>query len=345
MKKTFKTFAIIVTVFFVTILSACGGSSSSGGTSDGGSGGEGSTQLIKVAFNQPENHPQFKAMEEFGKKFKELTDGAYEIEMYPNELLGAQRETMELVQSGTIGMSIVAGSLMENFNEEFVVFNLPYVFDSKDHQMSVLNNQDIVGDLYTSVEDQGMTVVAGFHGGVRNVYNKEKPINTPEDLKGLKIRIIESDTNIKMMENMGGTGTPMGQGEVYTAIQSGVIDGGENNELIYSNLKHVEIAPYYSYTQHLMIPDYLIINTDLLKGMSEEHQKIFKEELAKAVDHEVELWDADVEAAKKAAEEAGAEFNELDIKVFQEAVQPVIDEKLSSDSAKALYEKVREVAE
>ncbi|MEW9108068.1 TRAP transporter substrate-binding protein [Cytobacillus gottheilii] len=345
MKKTFKTFAIVVTVFFVTMLAACGGSSSSGDTSDGGSGGSGSAQEIKVAFNQPENHPQYKAMEEFGEKFKELTDGAYEIKMYPNELLGAQRETMELVQSGTIGMSIVAGSLMENFNEEFVVFNLPYVFDSKDHQMSVLNNQDIVGDLYTSVEDQGMTVLAGFHGGVRNVYNSEKPINTPEDLAGLKIRIIESDTNIKMMENMGGTGTPMGQGEVYTAIQSGVIDGGENNELIYSNLKHVEIAPYYSYTQHLMIPDYLIINTDLLNGMSEEHQNIFKEELAKAVDREVELWDADVEAAKKAAEEAGAEFNELDIKVFQDAVQPVIDEKLSSDSAKALYEKVREVAE
>lgn len=342
MRKSIKSLAIIVSVFLVlSLLAACGGKS------EETAGGEAPAkkQLLKVAFNQPENHPQFKAMEEFGKKLKERTNGAYEVEVYPNELLGAQRETMELVQSGTIAMSIVAGSLMENFNEDFVVFNLPYVFDSKDHQMSVLNNQEIVGDLYKSVEDKGMTVLGAFHGGIRNVYNNKKPVNTPKDLKGMKIRVIESDTNIKMMSHMGGTGTPMGQGEVYTAIQSGVLEGGENNELIYSNLKHVEIAPYYSYTQHLMIPDYLIINTDLLKGMSDEHRKIFEEEFAAAIDKEVELWDADVEAAKKAAEEAGAKFNEVDIKIFQDAVQPLIDSKLTSDVTKDLYEKVREAAQ
>ncbi|MCZ8531984.1 TRAP transporter substrate-binding protein [Psychrobacillus psychrodurans] len=302
------------------------------------------TQVLKVAFNQPDTHPQYKAMEQFGEELKEKTNGAYEIEMYPNELLGAQRETIELVQSGTISMSIVAGSLMENFNDEFVVFNLPYVFDSKDHQLSVFNNSDIIGDLYSSVEDQGMSVVGAFHGGIRNVYNNVKPIETPADLKGLKVRIIDSDTNIKMMENMGGVGTPMGQGEVYTALQSGVLEGGENNELIYANLKHSEIAPYYSYTQHLMIPDYLIINNDLLKGMSEEHRKIFEEGFASAVDNAVELWDKEVENAISDAEADGAKFNNPDIKVFQDAVQPLIEEKLSSEGSKALYDKVREAA-
>jgi tripartite ATP-independent transporter DctP family solute receptor len=330
-------------VFLMLVLTACGSNSSSGSKSEGGASGKG--QLIKVAFNQPENHPQYKAMQEFGKKVEERTDGAYKIEIYPNELLGAQRETIELVQSGTIGMSIVAGSLLENFNQDFVVFNLPYVFDSKEHQMSVINNPDIVGDLYKSVENQGMTVLGAFHGGVRNVYNKEKPIEKPEDLKGMKIRIIESDTNIQMMELMGGTGTPMGQGEVYTAIQSGVIEGGENNELIYSNLKHAEISPYYSYTQHLMFPDYLIMNTSLLNEMSEEHKKIFDEELAAAIDSEVKMWDEDVETAKKAAEEAGAKFNEVDTDLFRDAVQPLVEEKLTTDVAKELYKKVRESAE
>ncbi|MFC0271806.1 TRAP transporter substrate-binding protein [Metabacillus herbersteinensis] len=343
MKNSFRSLGIVVTVFLLMLLAACGGSKSSGG--DSSEGDSKKAQLLKVAFNQPENHPQFKAMEALGKKLEERTNGAYKIEIFPNELLGAQRETIELVQSGTIGMSIVAGSLMENFNEEFVVFNLPYVFDSKEHQMSVLNDPEIVGDLYKSVEDKGMTVLGAFHGGVRNVYNKEKPVKTPEDLAGMKIHIIESDTNIKMMGLMGGTGTPMGQGEVYTAIQSGVIDGGENNELIYSNLKHVEIAPYYSYTQHLMFPDYLIINTDILKGMSKEHQQIFKEELAAAIDIEVEMWDKDVEAAEKSAKEAGAKFNEVDTKVFRDTVQPLIEEKLTSDNAKSLYEKVRKAAE
>lgn len=341
MKKSLRSFAVCVTAFLtLTVLSACGGSNGTASNSNSGD-----TQLLKVAFNQPENHPQFKAMKEFGEKLKERTGGKYSVEVYPNELLGAQRETIELVQSGTIAMSIVAGSLMENFNPDFVVFNLPYVFDSKDHQMSVLNNPEIVGDLYKSTEDKGMTVLGAFHSGIRNVYNKTKPIETPQDLAGMKIRIIESDTNIKMMGYMGGTGTPMGQGEVYTAIQSGVLEGGENNELIFTNLKHVEIAPYYSYTKHLMIPDYLIINTNLLNGMTEEHRNIFKEEFAKAITKEVELWDADVEAAKKSAEAAGAKFNEPDIKVFQEAVKPLLEEKLTTDNTKALYEKVRQAAQ
>ncbi|WP_456276613.1 TRAP transporter substrate-binding protein [Bacillus sp. AK128] len=342
MKKAIRSLSIVVTVFLLLLVAACGNEGGSGNSESANESGE--TTVLKVAFNQPENHPQYKAIEELGKKLEERTNGAYKIELYPNELLGAQRETMELVQSGTIAMSVVVGGLLENLNQDFVVFNLPYVFDNKDHQMSVINDPAIVGDLYKSLESEKMSVLGAFHGGVRNVYNKEKPIHTPEDLAGLKIRIIESDTNIEMMELMGGTGTPMGQGEVYTAIQSGVLDGGENNELIFSNLKHVEIAPYYSYTQHLMFPDYLIMNTELLNGMSEEHREILEEELAAAIDQEVEMWDQEVEVAKKAAEEAGAKFNEVDITLFQDAVRPLVEEKLTTDTAKELYEKVRAAA-
>lgn len=344
MKKSYKQLIFLgVMALVLSILAACGGDEGATTTeAEGTSNGE--TQVLKVAFNQPENHPQYKAMQEFGEKLKERTNGAYEIEIFPNELLGAQRETIELVQTGTIAMSIVAGSLLENFNEDFAVFNLPYVFESAEHQMSVLNDQEVVGDLYSSLKDQGIFVAGAFHSGVRNVYNSEKPINTPEDLNGLKIRIIESDTNIKMMEQMGGTGTPMGQGEVYTAIQSGVIDGGENNELIYANLKHAEIAPYYSYTKHLMFPDYLLINSQLFDGMSEEHQQIFKEELLAAIDREVEMWDEDVQKAIADAEAAGAKFNEVDVELFRKATESIVQEKLTTDNAKALYEKVREAA-
>lgn len=343
MKKSYKLTFLSVAFASMTLLAACGDSSASSTTD--GSQQAADPQVLKVAFNQPENHPQFKAMEEFGAQLKEKTDGAYEIELFPNELLGAQRETIELVQSGTIGMSIVAGSLLEGLNEEFAVFNLPYVFDSAEHQMSVLNDPEIVGDLYSSLEGQNISVVGAFHGGVRNVYNNTKPITKPEDLAGMKIRVIESDTNLQMMKYMGGVGTPLGQGEVYTAIQSGVLDGGENNELIYANLKHVEIAKYYSYTKHLMLPDYLIVGSSILSGMSEEHKSIFEEELEKAIDMEVQLWEEDVQTAIETAEAAGAEFNEVDVTIFQDAVQPLIDEKLSSDAARALYDKVRQAAQ
>lgn len=349
MKKSFKAISLIgILMLVMSILIACGGESSSSddkeANGDGKKAANVKTQTLKLAFNQPENHPQYKAMKEFSDVFKEKTNGAYEIEIFPNELLGAQRETIELLQSGTIAMSIVVGGLMENFNEDFVVFNLPYTFDSAEHQMSVLNNPDIVGDLYQSVKDQGIVVAGAFHSGVRNVYNSKKAVNTPADLAGMKIRVIESDTNIQMMSKMGGTGTPMGQGEVYTAIQSGVLDGGENNELIYSNLKHAEISPYYSFTKHLMFPDYLLINTKIFEDMTEEHRTIFNEELLKAIDSEVAMWEQDVTAAMEAAEEAGAKFNEVNIEAFRSAVQPIIDEKLNSDYKKELFDKVRKAA-
>ncbi|MGY4691109.1 TRAP transporter substrate-binding protein [Salibacterium sp. K-3] len=334
-----KKFSLaFVNAFFLgVIMVGCGGAEDTSGAQE--------TETLKVAFNQPEEHPQFQAMEEFGEKIYERTEGAYEVEVYPNETLGAQRETVELTQSGTIAMSIVAGSLMESLNENFVVFNLPYVYDSKQHQMSVLNNEEITGDIYKSIENEGITVLGAFHGGVRNIYNKEKPINTPEDLNGMKIRVMESDTNVQMLEKMGGEGTPMGQGEVYTAIQSGVLDGGENNELVYNNLKHVEVAPYYSRTQHLMVPDYLIINTDLFNGMSDEYQDIFEEELQAAIDMSSKQFEKDVSTAEEKAKEVGAQFNEVDINVFQKKVKPLIEEKLTNDVTKDLYEKVRDAAE
>ncbi len=301
----------------------------------------GDTLVMKVAFNQPDTHPQYIVMDELGDKLNEATDGAYDIEVFPNETLGAQRETIELVQAGTIEMAYVAGPLLENFNPDFVVFNLPFAFDSPEHQSKVTNDPEIVGDLYSSLEDQGIKVVSAFHGGVRSVYNSEKPINTPADLAGMKIRVIESDTNIEMMALMGGTGTPMGQGEVYTAIQSGILEGAENNELIYSNLKHAEVAKYYSYTRHLMFPDYVIINPAVYDAMSEEHQQVFTDLLAEARVREAELWKEQVDGAVADAEAAGAVFNEVDAEAFAEAIKPLTEKKLTTDVTKKIYDQVR----
>ena len=313
--------------------------------SDGAATGGGDTKVFKVAFNQTESHPQFKVLEELGDRLKDRTDGRYDIEVFPNETLGSQKDTIELVQAGSIDFSMVSGSLLENFNPDFVVFNLPYVFDSQDHQRAVVNDPAITGDLFSSIEDKGISVQAGFHGGIRNVYNSEKPINTPADLAGMKIRVIESDTNLRMMELMGGSGTPMGQGEVYTAIQSGVLTGAENNESIFANLKHAEIAPYYSYTRHLMFPDYLIVNPKTMDAMSAEDQKVFAEELAVAIEDEAGMWAEEVKASKATAEAAGAKFNEVDAEAFRTALAPLLEEKLATQTSKDLYDKVRAAAE
>lgn len=319
------------------VLSGCGSSDSSEAGGD--------TTTFKVAFNQTESHPQYRTLDEMGDRVNECTDGRYDLDVFANETLGGQKDTIELVQAGSIEFSMVAGPLLENFNPDFVVFNLPYTFDSQDHQRATVNDPEITGDLFASVEDQDISVMGAFHGGIRNVYNSEGPVNTPEDLNGMKIRVIESDTNIDMMELMGGSGVPMGQGDVYTAIQSGVITGGENNESIYANLKHAEVAPYYSYTRHLMFPDYLITNPAVMADLSEEDRACFEDELVTAIDDEAGYWAEEIETSIATAEAAGAEFNDADVEAFRTALEPLIDSKLTNDVTRDIYEQVRAAAE
>ncbi|TWF74648.1 tripartite ATP-independent transporter DctP family solute receptor [Pseudonocardia hierapolitana] len=314
------------------------------GGAAGGSAAASAETVFRVAFNQPENHPQFIAMQAMGERLAERTGGRYGIEVYPNETLGAQRETIELVQSGALDMSMVASPLLENFNPDFVAFNLPFTFDSQDHQRQVANDPAIVSELYSSLDGQNIHVLAAFHGGVRSMYNPRGPITTPADLAGMKVRVIESDTNIAMIRLMGGSGTPMGMGEVYTALQSGVIDAAENNELTYFNSKHSEVAPYYSYTRHLMLPDYLIINPAVLAGMSPEHRTIFTEEVRAAVEEEGQLWKTEIARVTQAAKDAGAQFNEVDTTAFAAAIRPLVEQKLTSDVARRIHEQARAAA-
>ncbi|WP_309067491.1 TRAP transporter substrate-binding protein [Microbacterium sp.] len=304
---------------------------------DSGSGGE--SRVFRVAFNQNTEHPQAQAILELSDKLEEATDGRYSLELFPDGTLGAQEATIEQVQSGTIDFALVAGSLLESFNPDFSVVNLPYVYESPEHQMSVLNDREIVGDLYDSLLEDNMKVLTAYHGGVRNVYT-DKAIETPADLAGAKIRVIGSETNVRMMELMGGVGTPMAQDEVYTAIQSGVIDGGENNELIYSSLSHDEIAPFYSSTQHLMMPDYLVASPTVWDGLDEETRGIFEELLTESVDTELAAFDTAVSEAKAASEEAGATFVESDVDAFREAVLPLHEELVTTPATQEIYDAI-----
>ncbi|MBS3180094.1 MULTISPECIES: TRAP transporter substrate-binding protein [unclassified Pseudoclavibacter] len=325
-------------------LSACSGSGAGGGAEGGAEPGVGelmgSEKAFRVAFNQSVEHPQAQALLEFSDELYEATDGRFSLDLYTDEVLGDQASTIEQVQSGTIDFAMIAGSLLENFEPDFSVVNLPYLYDSPEHQMQVLNDDAIMGDLYGAVEDDSIKVLSAFHGGVRNVYSSKGAVETPADLAGQKIRVIGSDTNVKMMELMGGVGTPMAQGEVFTAIQSGVLDGAENNELIYSSLSHDEIAPFYSQTQHLMMPDYLIAGTTVWDGIEPDVQATMTDLLAASSDRELELFAEAVDAAKGEAEEAGATFNEVDVETFREATLPLHEERVTNERTQAIYDAI-----
>lgn len=337
-----KILSVVTTAVLALSLVACGSSAAST-ANPAADAASGKTTTLKLSFNQSEAHPQFKALTELSQKFYEATDGRYTIEISPNELLGNQKDSFESVQTGAIQMAMVANSIVENVSPDFSVIGMPFVYDDIEHQKKVFTS-GVLDDLFATTESNGFTVLTAFTAGGRCVYT-DKPINTPADLKGYKIRVMESPTMISMMEAMGGVGTPMAQGEVYTAIQQGVIDGGENNEITYNDLKHYEVAPYFSYTRHLMIPDLLIINTDTLKGMSEEDQATLKQLIVETTAREFELWDENVEPARKNAEANGATFVEVDITPFQDACASLQQEIAGkSETAIQLYNEIRALA-
>ena len=196
--------------------------------------------------------------------------------------------------------------------------------------------------IYASTEDTGLQVVTWYNVGTRNFYAK-KAINTPDDLKGLKMRVQQSPASIKMCNAFGAAASPMSFGEVYTAIQQGVIDGAENNELALTDNKHGEVAKYYSYTMHQMIPDVLIANYKLLNDMSEEDREVFEEAARLSTETELKDWETDVEAAKKTAEEdMGVQFLYPDISLFKDKVKNVQKEMLEDNpNIKDLYEHIQ----
>lgn len=333
-RKPVQRLAILATG--ALLFTACAGIS--------GADGEGKTLVLSL--NQTESHPSYIALTEFGDRLSERTDGRWDVEVYANETLGAQQEVVQLVGDGSVDMAVTSGTQLENLNSEFQTLNLPTVFDHVEHQLSVLNDDAIVGDLFTSLEsEKNLTVVGGLTQGARNVYTTDGPIKRPEDLRGQKIRVQESEIHIDMIEAMGASATPMSYGEVYTALQSGVLDGAENNEISYLSQKHNEVAKHMAVTEHLIGLDYVVMNTDMLEGMSAEDRSLFEGEWVATSKRHADLWTEETAKAVDTARESGTIFTEVDDAAFHEALAPVVDKYLETADARELYQKIRKAAQ
>ena len=300
-------------------------------------------KVMRVAHNQGEEHPIHLALKEFEKIVEEKTNNEIDIQVYPNELLGGQREAVELTQTGAIDIAVGSISLLESFNKAYSVFNLPYLFNSTEHYHNVMNDESIMDSIYQSTKESGFVGLTWFDAGSRNMYTTDKPVLKPEDLKGKKIRVQQSQTNIRMMELLGGAATPMSFGEVYTALQQKVIDGAENNELALTNNKHGEVAKYYSYNQHAMIPDILIMNAKLLDSLSEEHRKIILDAVDYINKFEVDAWEDKVNEAVEQSKAMGVEFHYPDIEPFKEKVLPLHKELTKDEEVKSVYDKIQAI--
>ena len=302
----------------------------------------GGKRIIRVSHAQSETHPEHLGLLAFKEYVEEKLGDKYEVQIFPNELLGPAQKAIELTQTGAIDFVVAGTANLETFADVYEIFSMPYLFDSEEVYKSVMQDTEYMENVYASTDEAGFRVVTWYNAGTRNFYGKS-PIRTPEDLKGKKIRVQQSPASVEMVKAFGAAAAPMGFGEVYTAIQQGVIDGAENNELALTNNKHGEVAKYYSYNKHQMVPDMLVANLKFLNSLSPEDYQVFKEAAALSTEVEMEEWDKSIEEAKKiATDEMGVEFIDVDVEAFKEKVLPLHESMLQeNEKIRDLYDHIQ----
>lgn len=302
----------------------------------------GGQRIIRVSHAQSETHPEHLGLLAFKEYVEEKLGDKYEVQIFPNELLGSAQKAIELTQTGAIDFVVAGTANLETFADVYEIFSMPYLFDSEEVYKSVMQDTEYMENVYASTDEAGFRVVTWYNAGTRNFYGKS-PIRTPEDLKGKKIRVQQSPASVEMVKAFGAAAAPMGFGEVYTAIQQGVIDGAENNELALTNNKHGEVAKYYSYNKHQMVPDMLVANLKFLNSLSPEDYQVFKEAAALSTEVEMEEWDKSIEEAKKiATDEMGVEFIDVDVEAFKEKVLPLHESMLQeNEKIRDLYDHIQ----
>ncbi len=302
--------------------------------------------IIRVGHNQSQNHPTHKGLLAFEKYIEENLGDKYDVQVYPSELLGSQTDMVQLTQTGAIDFCVASNAILETFNDVFEIFNLPYLFASEESYNHVMDDTSITDPIYNSTAEGGFVGVTWLTAGSRSFYTKDRPIESPDDLKGLKIRVQQSPTNVKMMDMFGSSASPMGFGEVYTSLQSGIIDGAENNELALTENGHGEVCKYYSYDMHQMVPDIVIANKKFMDDLPEDEKKIFEEGFKILSETQRDAWNDSVAEAKKTSEEMGVNFIYPDQKPFAEKVAPLTQEVLDGNpKLKPYYEKIQEYNE
>ena len=302
----------------------------------------GGKRIIRVSHAQSETHPEHLGLLAFKEYVEEKLGDKYEVQIFPNELLGSAQKAIELTQTGAIDFVVAGTANLETFADVYEIFSMPYLFDSEEVYKSVMQDTEYMENVYASTDEAGFRVVTWYNAGTRNFYGKS-PIRTPEDLKGKKIRVQQSPASVEMVKAFGAAAAPMGFGEVYTAIQQGVIDGAENNELALTNNKHGEVAKYYSYNKHQMVPDMLVANLKFVNSLSPEDYQVFKEAAALSTEVEMEEWDKSIEEAKKiATDEMGVEFIDVDVEAFKEKVLPLHESMLQeNEKIRDLYDHIQ----
>ncbi|MBN1599836.1 MAG: TRAP transporter substrate-binding protein [Bacteroidales bacterium] len=297
-------------------------------------------KTIKLAHSLDPTHSVHKAMLFMAERLREKSGGTMEIQIYPSGQLGAERECLELLQIGSLGITKVSAAVLEGFMEEYKVLGLPYLFESKEHCFRVLDGE-IGQKLLLAGEDIWLRGLCFYDAGSRSFYTKTEPILEPDNLKGKKIRVMKSITANKMITSMGGTPTPISWGELYTALQSGVVDGAENNPPSFYLSHHYEVCKYYSIDEHTTIPDVLLVSTIIWDKLSNQEKRWLQEAADESVKVQRKLWLESEQESLEGVKKAGVQIYFPDKIRFREKVKPIYEELKSNGKIYHLIETIR----
>jgi tripartite ATP-independent transporter DctP family solute receptor len=299
-------------------------------------------KIIKLAHGLDPLHPVHQAMEFLAERVYEKSNHRIRIDVYPSEQLGSERECLELLQIGSLGMTKVSCSVLEGFVPAMSVLSLPYLFRDEDHHFKVLEGE-IGKRLLLEGEKFWLRGLCYYDAGSRSFYMKEKPILRPEDLVGVKIRTQESPTSMRMVQVLGGSPTPIAWGELYSALQQGVVDGAENNPPSFHLSRHFEVCKFYSLDEHTTVPDVLLISTRVWQDLPAEFQTLVQEAADESAQYQRVLWRKATQKALEEVQKAGVKIYYPDKKLFAEQVRPIYEEYKNQPEIYQLIQEIREV--
>jgi tripartite ATP-independent transporter DctP family solute receptor len=296
-------------------------------------------RVLKMAHALDPTHPVHLAMEWMADDLFERSGGQLQIMVYPSGQLGAESDSIEQVQQGALAMVKTSTATMEQFVPEMALFGLPYLFRDEEHYWNVLRGE-IGQELLESGVNQGMRGLVYYDSGSRSFYTIDAPILSPEDLKGEKIRVLRSKMAMDMISQLGGSPTPIPWGELYTALQQGMVDGAENNAPSYYTSRHFEVAKHFSLDEHTRVPDIVLFSEQIWQSLSPVEQRWVRESAEASVAYQRQVWDEQSAEAMEALQKAGVTVYYPDKEPFRQKVQPLYDRFEGTPLGK-LVERVR----
>ncbi len=274
----------------------------------------------------PPSYPNSVALESFAEEVAEKTEGRIEPKVYHNAVLGDQPDAIEQTRSGALDFANFNMGPMGPIVPAANVLSLPFIFNSVDDMYEIMDGE--IGDRFAdALAEKNLIALSWFGSGARSLYNTDRAVETPADVQGLKVRVMNNDLYVEMIDALGGNATPMAYSEVYQSLKTGVIDGAENNYPSYESSGHYEVAKHYSLTEHLILPECLCVAKSSWEGLSEEDRQIVRQAAENAAEEQRQLWAEGSKASREKIVDAGVEVNDVaDKAVFQEKMQPIYAE-------------------